>query len=351
MHLSTSLLLLPVAGVLAQDGTSVWKKRLTGEDLDTGQRWGVAGTDLGIPYVLENESIGYLFGDTFSTQWPDDGKGWRSPILLRSAAKPGEPDGVVFDSAAGVDGDGLAPEIMYNGHTTDDGAGNSEYTVIPNDGISFPETGQQIVSYMSILSWDPWATNYAGLAVSDDGNSFKRLESVFWNDDENLDPFQMWTMQRDGDYVYVFSVRAGRQEGPMMLQRVKWDKMTDVNAYEPWGHDGEKWAWGNKATPILEGKIGEPSVRKLDDGTWAMVYLDLGITPGAIVSRTAEGPNKEWSEPKTQLTADQEPNLYGGFIHPWSTSKEDDLHMMISRWSKADGHTTHYHVSQYVGTL
>ncbi|KAK2757033.1 hypothetical protein FQN54_005002 [Arachnomyces sp. PD_36] len=354
MRLSTSLLFMPVAGVLAQGSASVYKKRLTGEDLDTGARWGVAGTDLGIPYVLENGSIGYLFGDTFSTQWPDDGNGWRSPVLLRSNVHPGEPDGVIFDSAAGIAGDGLAPEIMYNGHTTDDGAGNFEYSVIPNDGISFPETGQQIISYMSILSWDPWSTNYAGLAISDDGNTYKRLTSVFWNDADNLDPFQMWTMQRDGDYVYIFSVRAGRQDGPMMLRRVKWDQMVDVEAYESWGENGEdgKLAWGETATPLFEGIIGEPSVRKLDDGTWAMVYLDLGVTPNAIVSRTAEGPTKKWSEPKVQITSVDEPNLYGGFIHPWSTSKEGDLHTMVSRWSRDEsGHTTHYHMSQYVGTL
>ena len=52
-------------------GAATWRKRLTGADLDTNHRWHVAGTDLGIPYVLENGSIGYLFGDTFDTPWPE----------------------------------------------------------------------------------------------------------------------------------------------------------------------------------------------------------------------------------------------------------------------------------------
>lgn len=83
MRLLISVLLMPVASVLAQDGLAVFKKRLTGEDLDTGHRWGVAGTDLGIPYLLENnESIGYIFGDTFSTQFPEDDNDWRSPVIL-----------------------------------------------------------------------------------------------------------------------------------------------------------------------------------------------------------------------------------------------------------------------------
>ena len=36
------------------------RKRLTGADMYTATNWRVAGTDLGIPYVLENGSIGYL---------------------------------------------------------------------------------------------------------------------------------------------------------------------------------------------------------------------------------------------------------------------------------------------------
>src|SRR2546426_8654079 len=61
---------------------AIWKKRLTGADLDTNRRWHVAGTDLGIPYVLENLSIGYLFGDTFNTpgaNTPPLPNDWRAP--------------------------------------------------------------------------------------------------------------------------------------------------------------------------------------------------------------------------------------------------------------------------------
>ncbi|KAI9927683.1 hypothetical protein MW887_003304 [Aspergillus wentii] len=323
------------------------------EDLDTGHRWGVAGTDLGIPYVLENGAIGYLFGDTFGTQWPEDGRNWRSPVMLRSAVHPGEETGIIFDSAAGVGGDdGLAPEIMHNGHRGDDGAGTFEVSAIPNDGIGLPETGEQIVSYMSVRDWSgPWKTSYAGLAHSKDGNTFTRLDVKWPNDDANSDPFQMWTMQRDGDWVYIFSVRAGRQPGPMMLQRVPWDKMTDKTAFQGWGWNGSDWAWGRPCSPILEGNFGEPSVRKLSDGTWAMVYLNLDKLN--IVSRTAAGPNKQWSEETVQVFWQQEPSLYGGFIHPWSTSKKDDLHLMVSKWAKDEktGHTTAYHMSQYVGTL
>jgi hypothetical protein len=341
-------------------GTATWKKRLTGADLDTNARWNVAGTDLGIPYVLENGSIGYLFGDTFNTPFPEGPpvpNDWRSPVMLRSNVHPGAEGGIVFDSAAKVAGNGRAPELFHNAHDMSKRWNPpSEFTVIPNDGISFPETGRQIISFMSINHWDQvgdasWRTGYASLAYSDNGKDFVRVPNLAWpNNEANTDPFQMWTMQRDGDWVYVFSVRAGRQRGPMMLQRVHWTKMFDKGAYEGWGWNGTDWGWGRPCTPILEGRFGEPSVRRLSDGTWAMSYLNAAI--GAIVTRTATAPDAVWSGEKIQLTAAQEPNLYGGFIHPWSTSKPNDLHLMVSKWTRgADGRSTAYHVSQFVGTL
>ncbi len=339
-------------------GTAKFRKRLTGADLDTAQRWRVAGTDLGIPYVLENGSIGYLFGDTFGSAWPEEGNDWRSPVMLRSNVHPNAPGGIVFDSAAKVAGNGRAPELFFNAHDTRKVWGNppSEFTAIPNDGISFPETKRQIISFMSVNHWDPnglamWRTGYAGLAYSDNGNDFVRLKDPIWpNNEANTDPFQMWTMQRDGEWVYVYSVRAGRQFGPMMLRRVHWTKMFYKEEYQCWGKNGADWGWGPTCTPLFEGFIGEPSVRRLSDGTWAMTYLNTVI--GSIVSRKATRPEGPWSNEKIQLTTLEEPALYGGFIHPWSTSKPNDLHMMVSKWTRGpDGRSTAYHVSHYVGTL
>jgi hypothetical protein len=336
-----------------------FKKRLTGADLDTNSRWHVAGTDLGIPYVLENLSIGYLFGDTFNTPAPTAPlpNDWRAPVLLRSNVHPGARGGIVFDSAAKVFGNGRAPEILdLNAHGDPERGDwpNHEITCIPNDGISFPETGRQVISFQSINSWKPapkpgqWRSRYATIAYSDNGNDFIRVPNLaWWNTIENVDPFQMWTMQRDGEWVYVFSVRSGRQQGPMMLRRVRWQDMFNKAAYEDW--NGRDWGRDRPSTPILSGTFGEPSVRKLADRLWAMCYLN-GAT-GNIVSRTATGPDRVWSEEKVQVTTAQEPDLYGGFIHPWSTGGPDNFHIMVSRWSRYRDKTTAYHVSQYVGTL
>ncbi|MDX6263963.1 MAG: hypothetical protein QOH84_5651 [Kribbellaceae bacterium] len=337
---------------------ATWKKRVTGADLDTNSRWQVAGTDLGIPYVLENGSIGYLFGDTFNTPWPEQpNNDWRSPVMLRSAVHPGAAGGIVFDSAAKVAGNGRAPEIMHNGHNGIGIDGLWEVTVIPNDGISFPETGRQLVSYMSIENWNSagpngpqWKSRYAGLAYSDNGNDFIRTNLKWFNSADNLDPFQMWTMQRFGDYVYVFSVRSGRQDGPMMLRRVPWEQLFTPAAYEGWGWNGSNWGWGRPCSPILSGRFGEPSVRRLEDGTWAMSYLNCAT--GNIVTRTATGPDQAWTNEKVQVTFAQEPALYGGFIHPWSTKAANGLHLMVSKWTRDPaGNSTAYHVSQYAGSL
>jgi hypothetical protein len=341
-----------------------WKKRLTGADLDTNHRWQVAGTDLGIPYILENGSIGYLFGDTFNTPFPEGPppppqNDWRAPVMLRSNVHPSAPGGIVFDSAAKVAGDGRAPEILdHNAHDPPPGGSwpNQEVSCIPNDGISFPETGRQVISFQSINRWGPgpsWRSRHATLAYSDNGNDFIRVPNLaWWNTESNDDPLQMWTMQRDGDWVYVFSVKAGRQPGPMMLQRVRWQDMFSRDLYQGWGWNGSDWGWGRPCSPILEGVFGEPSVRKLADGTWVMCYLNAQI--GNIVSRTATGPDRDWSDEKLQVSWLQEPNLYGGFIHPWSQRGNDNLHILVSKWTRDPSNpnvSTAYHVSQYVGTL
>ena len=313
--------------------------QLTGGTTAACVNWKVCGTDLGIPYTLENGSTGYLFGDTFSTDAPT-GVDWRSPVMLRSTTNPGLTTPIVFDSAAGVLGNGMAVEILPNGHRT-----SGEFTVIPTDGISFPETGEQIISYMSVNNWDQtvkqgWATNYAGLAYSKDGNHFERMDPIWKNDSTNDDPYQMWSMQRDGNYVYIVSVKAGRQVGPMMLRRVEWDKILNPNAYQCW--DGTTWGPATTCKPLMSGHFGEPSLRRLSDGTWVMAYLELDS--GAIVTRYASSVTGPWSDEKIQVTSAQVPSLYGGYIHPASTPK--NLTLIVSQWSPQS-----YTALQFNGTL
>lgn len=321
--------------------------RLTGSDMDTCSNWHVCATDLMIPYTLENGSVGFLGGDTFEGPAPG-GPNWRSPVMLRSNVTPSATQPIVFDSAAGVLGHGVAPELIDNAHNT---SGHGEFTVIPTDGISFPETGDQIISYMSIRSWDAkgdagWQTNSAGLAWSPDGNNFYRMGPVWENNAANTDPYQMWSMQRAGDYVYIVSVAAGRQTGPMMLRRVPWNSMLDGNTYQCWnGSD-----WGGECAPIMYGHFGEPSFRLLSDGTWVLSYLDLGGDKPQIVTQTATNPVGPWSDKKVQVTWDQFPFLYGGYVHSRSTAS--DLTLIVSTWRQPDsGLFPRYDVTQFHGSL
>lgn len=128
--------------------------------------------------------------------------------------------------------------------------------------------------------------------------------SKFENSADSSDPLgSRCGMQHDGDWVYVFSVKAGRHEGPMILRRVPWDKMADQTAYQGWDWNGQDWGWDRPCMPILEGTFGELRCgRKLSGGTWAMVCLDLGGPQPNIVSRAAAGPDQVWSDPTMQVT-------------------------------------------------
>lgn len=303
--------------------------RDTGMDAQSCYDFKVCGTDVGQPFLLPNGSVGYLFGDTFAIAGPfvkDSPPGadqYRAQAMLRSNVTPEKGEPIIFDSAAGLDGKGVAPETLGQWH------------ILLNDGVSLPN-GDIVVSYQHTIAVDnpdaSWYTDYSGLAVSHDGNTFELAGPIWKNDTENnLDPYQMWSMQRDGDYVYIVSVRTGRRPGPMMLFRARWDQMLQKNGYEYW--NGTSWGEKANAKPLQTGHFGEPSLRKLSDGTWVISYADYYGGP-KIVTRTlldpSTGPAGQWSAPKVQLTGSDLPNLYGGGIHPYSTA--DNPILMVSTW-------------------
>lgn len=320
----------------------------TGMDMASCSSFAVCGTDLGIPFKLPNGSIGYLFGDTFTVMGPflnvpAGADHYRSQVMLRSNTTPVTGKSIIFDNAAGLSGTGEAPELLNHGH------------LLPNDGVGFPETGDIILSYQDVgdgMDHPIWSTSGAGLAISHDGGNHFELVGPTWpNNTSNTNPYQMWSMQRSGDFVYIITVRAGRQSGPMMLMRVPWDQMIQGSAYQYW--NGVGWGAQSDAQPILQGTFGEPSLRLLPGSIWAMSYTDYSGVP-KIVTSTAKRPQGPWSQPKVQLTWKQLPALYGGFIHPYSTPS--NLILMVSAWETMPDGTKHgrlieYDVSHLVGTL
>lgn len=326
---------------------------MTGLDKGSCHLFGVCAADLGIPFSMPDGEVGFLFGDTFATATPDSpgaADNWRSPVLLRSNSDTSQESPIVFSSASGLTGTGIAPEVMNNRHIS-----SGEFTVIPNDGITLPD-GRVIISYMSVNNWQgtdssAWTTNYAELAISHDGgNQFERRLGPRWdNKPDNSDPFQMQTMQMGSDgFVYLYSVAAGRQNGPVMLQRVPWQQILEKSAYQCWnGRD-----FGGSCWPLFIDSTSEPSVRMLRDEqgreVWVMAYLNLERR--SIVTRVAKSPQGPWSDVKDQLTDSELISLYGGFIDPRSTP--DNLHLTVSSWQRDEnGVTNRYDVSLYRGTV
>jgi len=335
--------------------------RDTGMDMQPCFDYDVCGTDIMHPFLMPPDKNGirevcYLSGDTFAVagpflkNLPPGVDKYRAQAILCSDELPSEGKPIVFDRAAGVGGKGTAAEILGG------------WNMLINDGVSLPD-GSIIVSYQHTVEVENpkkhlWYTDRSSLAVSwNRGDNFYLTGPDWENDHDNSDPYQMWSMQLDGDYVYIVSVKTGRQRGPMMLFRSRWDQILNKNAYEYW--NGNDWGEKSDAKPILEGHFGEPSLRKLSDGTWVLSYADYTGYP-KIVTRTImnpdQGPEGEWSEPKVHLTAKDFPNLYGGGIHPYST--KDNLVLMISTWQTKgsaeriqDRELVRYDVSHLVTTV
>ena len=72
-----------------------------------------------------------------------------------------------------------------------------------------------------------------------------------------------------------------------------------------------------------------------------MSYLD--VSRGAIVLRSAASPQGVWSAPATLIDQSVYPQVYGGFIHPWSTST--DLYVLVSEWQNYNVHLMHARIT------
>ncbi|RDI63277.1 uncharacterized protein DUF4185 [Nocardia pseudobrasiliensis] len=313
--------------------------KVTGADSinRTDKRWQVYGTDLGIMWESAPGEIAMAFGDTVGVGFhPPGGMGgdWRSNLLAFSSNRDLN-NGIVFDRMV-TDDRCHAAEVLPSRKMD-----NVEITTIPTSGFALGE--RQYLSYMSIRTWNSmpgtFYTNYGGIAYSDDhGQTWTKDPYARWDNIFGVSNFQVGAMVPQGDYVYMFGTPNTRL-GSVGLARVPKDAVLNPTAYQYW-RDGSWTPVGGagSAGPVVDGPAGELSVRyDAARGVWQMSYLDTA--KAAIVVREADSPQGAWSESTQLVSATQYPEVYGGFIHPWSTGS--DLYFTISTWSDYNVYLMH----------
>ncbi|WP_328389620.1 DUF4185 domain-containing protein [Nocardia sp. NBC_00416] len=328
----------PVAGPQVESVRLVEQITGHGSRNRTDMRWQVDGTDLGLMWETRPGEVAVVFGDTFGKGWSPGGAGgddedWRSNVLAYSTDTDLS-DGLRFDTMV-QDSRCHAAELLGSRKIK-----NWETTTIPTSGFALG--GRQYLSFMSVNRWSRipglWWTNYGGIAYSDDnGSTWVKDQHARWDNLFGLGRFQVAAMVPHGDYVYMFGTPNGRI-GVIGLARVPKDDVLNKSAYQYWV--GGNWAPAveNQATPLVAGMASELSVR-VDPGSglWQMTYLDPARA--AIVLRTATDPQGTWTEPVPLVSTDDYPKAYGGFIHPWSTSR--DLYFTISEWDSYNVYLVH----------
>ncbi|WP_280236279.1 DUF4185 domain-containing protein [Nocardia cyriacigeorgica] len=303
----------------------------------TDKRWQVQGTDLGIMWESAPGEIATAFGDTVGRGFhPPGGMGgdWRSNVLAFSTDRTLD-DGMTYDRMV-TDSRCHAAEVLSSRKLD-----NVEVTTIPTSGFALGD--RQYLSYMSIRTWNSlpgtFFTNYGGIAYSDDhGQTWTKDPHARWDNIFGLANFQVSAMVPHGEHVYVFGTPNTRL-GAVGLARVPKDQILNTTAYQYW-RDGSWTPVGGaaSATPIVNGPAGELSVRyDAAREVWQMSYLDTA--KAAIVVREANSPQGVWSDGTPTVTVRDHPELYGGFIHPWSSGS--DLYFNITTWSDYNVYLMH----------
>ena len=314
------------------DGIKITKvKDLTGPDL-TGQ-YGLHYVDLGAVTRCPDGRSLYVFGDSFGPNWGDN---WRSPTALWSETRNPRA-GVTFSGAVG--GNPAAQLIPYE-------HGDEISTIIPSDVITIGDT----IYLHAVVNQGFGNAIWSGIWTStDNGASWQDSGARFPGDAyDKMWNLCTWELGDDG-WVYVYTAEFLR-ESPMILHRVRPEQLTDPDAWEPWGRDGDQWRWGAGPDPVMDDIIGEMSLRKLGD-RWVFTWFDgpnyrisaMVLEHPAQDLRATERVTLLHGTSWDSQDANHVAQLYGSYVIPGSTM--NDLHLTVSQWNTGDNSV--YHVSQY----
>lgn len=297
---------------------------VTGHGTRTGERFGVAYTDLGIAWAGGDGRVYLAFGDTYGSGWRGhdgglEGTDWRANVLAfstsRELAKGLDLDDVVCAP------DGMARQAIPSGR-------GREATVIPNGGIAVD--GTQYVHYMSVRRWgEPgrWRTRYAGIAASaDGGQTWTKPRAARWRNWRGRNPFQLGALVASGEHVYLFGTTNGRG-GDAYLARARPSELLNRRRYEHW--NGARWTSRGPA-PVFTGPVGELSVSYHHYlHRWLALHLDERRK--GLVLRSADSLTGPWSEGEVVLSSRDCPGLYGGYLHPWALDGPE-IYYLVSQW-------------------
>lgn len=300
----------------------------------TGQ-WGIGGTDLGAMVRMPSGELLAVFGDTFE-QDTVGGPGWRSPVGLIGHL---DEQGVLqWDQAAGPN-----PSYAEKWWHYDQG-GEVFSTVLPSDVVVVGDAIYLHVMVNKGLGNVLWTEVWRS---TDNARSFQHLYKIDgW---EDSDEAQLWGWDYDPSdgYVYAMTTKFDRQRG-LRLRRIPADRMHDKTAWEKWGWHGDRWAWGEHTTPILGGKFGEFTLRRLGDEQWVLAMFDAGAY--RIDVRTLSHPTANmYSAPvHTVLTGGSwgmenhqdgvVAQLYGAYVVPGSElGVVDGFQLVVSQWNTDTG--------------
>jgi hypothetical protein len=313
-------------GVDAQAISVTKIKDLTGPGLTTQYR--MEATDLGVPTRTPDGRMLFVFGDTFENAHVGGGW-WRSPVALWSNTTNLNA-GVTWSGAVG----GAAAQQLW-AYEHDNPVFS---TVLPSDVITIGDTIYLHVMVNKGLGNVVWTEIWRS---DDNGATWVHTGAKFApNLHGGLFQLITWGEGNDG-YVYVYSTGFQRDK-PIILQRVRSNQLTDINAYEGWGYANGAWNWGNPPTPILEGKFGELCLRPLG-GKWVLTWFNAGDyrIDGIIMDTptsnlyTAYRQTLIWGGQWGKEDDSHVAQLYGGYIIPGSTI--GDLHLSVSQWNTGAG--------------
>lgn len=321
-------------------GPKVQRSKKIGDATGPGltDRFGMAATDLGVMARTPSGRILAVFGDTFRGPRVGDGD-WRAPVALFSDTKMLD-QGIAWSEAAGGDPD-YARQLWDYPHD------NPVFsTVLPSDVITVGETMYLHVMVNKGLGNVVWTEIWKS---TDDGHTWQHTGAKF-DPGLHCGLAQLWTWDvADDGWVYVFSTGFQRDK-PLILRRVRGDRIADPSGYEGWGWKDRAWGWGNEPTPVLEGagsadKFGEMCLRRIQ-GEWVFVNFDSSNVGGYDIDvrvfseitdnlyeahRSTPIRGVGWGQEGDDAVA----QLYGPSIIPGSRL-DGGFHILLSQW-KTDG--------------